>query len=414
PDEIVLYNSPDFTNFKSQEIIIENGVYIKVDPIINIGSNSSPRRRTDLTELINLILEKEQKVTNEIEDNKVLALTFEQWQSVIDIEKQIISDKKQVFQYKEKYFDNQRQILILTLEKPISIEQFDQITSPALDVTISVRKLSQSNQQRTVDWGIGKIVDGEKANNAELIEKLHISIGDFCDYEIIDAILDKGKVETNFKAQESEIERRRKALREIRYGDSENAELCKVIVAPANVKQIEPLLIRQFFNDKLDDSQQLAVCKALATEDIFLIQGPPGTGKTSVITEIILQIFDKYPNDKILISSQSNVAVDNVLTRLSRISSKEIKCVRIGREEKIEEDARQFEIEKAILNWQKSIQSKSLEYWEYYQQQNEKLLSGVKKIVNIEKIKEQNQELQNLAKKLTQIIERFNAELIIS
>lgn len=412
PDEIVLYSSPDFSNVKSQEIIIENGVSIKLDPIINIGS--SPRRKTDLTELINLILEKEQSVTNEIEDNKFLALTFEQWQSVIDIEKQIISDKKQVFQYKEKYYDNQRQILILTLEKPISIEQFDQITSPALDVTISVKKLSQSNQQRTVDWGIGKIVDGEKANNTEPIEKLHISIGDFCDNEIIDSILDKGKIETNFKAQESEIERRRKALREIRYGDSENAELCKVIVAPANVRQIEPLLIRRFFNDKLDDSQQLAVCKALATEDIFLIQGPPGTGKTSVITEIILQILDRYPNDKILISSQSNVAVDNVLTRLSRVFTKEIKCVRIGREEKIEEEARQFEIEKAILNWQKSIQSKSLEYWKNYQQNNEQILSGVKKIANLEKIKEQNQELQNLAKKLTQIIEKFNSELIIS
>lgn len=412
PCEIVLYNAPNFTNLKSQEIIIENGVSIKVDSIVNIGS--SPKRKTDLTELVNLILEKEKEVKNQIEDNKILALTFEQWQAVIDIEKQIISDKKEEFNYKDKYYDNQRQIVILTLEKPISIEQFDRITSRALDVTISVKRLSQSNQERTVQWAIGKIVDGEKLSNGELIEKLHISIGDFCDPEVIDSILDKGKIETNFKAQESEVERRRKALREIRYGDSENAELCKVIVAPANVRQIEPILIRRFFNEKLDDSQQLAVCKALATEDIFLIQGPPGTGKTSVITEIILQILDKYPNDKILISSQSNVAVDNVLTRLSRVPSKEIKCVRIGREEKIEEDARQFEIEKAMLNWQKSIQSKSLEYWENYQQQNEQVLSGVKKIANIEKIKEQNQDLENLAKKLTQIIERFNSELIIS
>ncbi|MHC5826848.1 MAG: hypothetical protein ACYT04_66010, partial [Nostoc sp.] len=170
----------------------------------------------DLTELVNLILEKEQQVKNEIEDNKILALTFEQWQAVIDLEKQIISERKQVFNYKEKYYDNQKQIVILTLEEPISIEQFDRITSPALDVTISVKRLSQSNQERTVQWAIGKIVDGEKLSNGELIEKLHISIGDFCDPEVIDSILDKGKIETNFKAQESEVERRRKALREIR------------------------------------------------------------------------------------------------------------------------------------------------------------------------------------------------------
>jgi len=43
------------------------------------------------------------------------------------------------------------------------------------------------------------------------------------------------------------------------------------------------------------------------------------------------------------------------------------------------------------LNWQKLIQSKSLAYWENYPQQNEQLLSGVKKIANIEQIKEQNQ-----------------------
>ncbi|HYW20995.1 MAG TPA: AAA domain-containing protein [Nodularia sp. (in: cyanobacteria)] len=411
PTEIVLYNSPAFTNLQSQEIILKNGVPIKVDSIIHIGSN--PKRKTDLTDLLNLICEREEQVKAEIEDNKALGFTFEQWQGVIDIEKKIISDRKEVFQYVDRYYDKQRQIVIINLVEPISIEQFDRITSPALDVTISVKRLSKSNKERTVEWAIGKIVDGERLNNGELIAKLHISIGDFCDPEVIDSILHKGKIETNFKAQESEIERRRKALREIRYGDSENAELCKLIVAPANVRQIQPLLIRQFFNEKIDDSQQLAVCKALATEDIFLIQGPPGTGKTSVITEIILQIIDKYPNDKILISSQSNVAVDNVLTKLSRVPNKEIKCVRIGREEKIEEDARQFEIEKAILNWQQSIQSKSLAYWQNYQEQNEQLLSGVKKIANIEKIKEQHQELQNLAKKLAQVIERFNSELII-
>jgi len=411
PNEIVLINTPEFNNIKSQEIVIENGLSVKIDPIVHIGF--SPKRKIDLTELVDLILKQEQQVKNEIENRKSTAQTFEQWQAVIDMEKQILSDKKQVFSYKHKYYDSKKQALILTLEESISVEEFDQITSPALDVTISITKSSKSNRQITIQFAIGKIVDGDKANNSELIDKLHISIGDYCDLDILDSILDKGKIETNLKAQESEIERRRKALREIRYGDCENTELSKAIVNPANVFQIEPIFIRKFFNERLDESQKLAVSKALATEDIFLIQGPPGTGKTSVITEIILQILDKYPNDKILISSQSNVAVDNVLTRLSRTPSKEIKCVRIGREEKIEEEARQFEIEKAILNWQKSIQAKSIEYWENYQKQNEQLLSGVKKISNIEEINEQNQELKTLSKRLTEVIERFNSELII-
>ena len=396
-------------NIKEQ--ILENGLQIKANPIIEVGSG--PKRKVDLSELIKQILQKEQQVKNQINNNRDLAATFEQWQSLIDIEKKIISDKKSVFEYREKYYDQQRQILILSLVKPISIEEFDKITSPPVPFTISIRKNLRSGKQKEMQWEIGDIIDGDKSSNGEVVEKLHISISDFSNPEIIESILDKGKIETNKRQQESEIEKRRKALREIRYGDCENTALSQVIAEPSNAKPIEASLIHKFFNQKLDESQQKAVCKALATEDIFLIQGPPGTGKTSVITEIILQILNQYPNDKILISSQSNVAVDNVLTRISRVEDKEIKCIRIGREEKIEEDARQFEVEKAIIKWQGSLSYKSLLYWKQYQEQNERLLSGVKKIAQLEDIKTKNKELQILAQKLTQIISRFNSDLII-
>jgi superfamily I DNA and/or RNA helicase len=411
PTEIVIIDEPEYVAPQTQELIVEKGIAVKVSPMVHIGNDL--KRKIDLSWLINQILEHDKAISNERENNQVLAATFEQWQSVIDLEKQIVTDKKQVFEYQKFAYDEPRQTLILTLTKPISIEVFDQITSPPLPVTISIRKNLPSNRQKDMQYGIGDIVDGEKSSDGELIEKLHISIGDFLDPEIIDSILDKGKIETNFKAQESEIDKRRKALREIRYGDSENQNLPKVIADPSNVKLITPVVIHRFFNQQLDESQQKAVCKALATEDIFLIQGPPGTGKTSVITEIILQILNQYPNDKILISSQSNVAVDNVLVRLSRIPEKEIKCIRIGREEKIEEDARQFEVEKAIIKWQDSISAKSLAYWQNYQEQNYQLLSGIKKIAQLEDVKNKNQELKILADKLTKIIAGFNSELII-
>ncbi len=289
----------------------------------------------------------------------------------------------------------------------------EKITSPPLPVTISTTKQSSSSRKKSNQLPIGDIIDGEKSSDGELIEKLHISIGDFCPDEIINSISNTGKIETDLQKEESEIEKRRKALREIRYGDSENPELSQVIVNPSNINLIEPILIRQFFNEQLDESQKKAVCKALATEEIFLIQGLPGTGKTSVITEIIWQIIKQYPNDKILIYSQYNVAVDNVLTRIYGVESQEIKCIRIGREEKIEEGAKQFEVEKAIINLQKSISEKSVIYWQKYLEKNEQLLSGVKKISELEEIKNKNQELKSLAGKLTKIIARLNSELVI-
>lgn len=408
PDKIIIIHESEDLSVKQKEIIVENGIRIKIYPIIDIG-DVGRKRKTDLSDLVDKLLKQEKVIKNEIENKQLLEEKFEQWQSVIDLEKEIVSDKKQVFNYKKFDYDQDRQILILTLTEPISIKIFYQITSPPLPVTISTK--AKPSPQKESQYSIGDITDGDKSSDGESIVKLHISIGDFFDPEIIGSILERGKIETNFKDRESEIEKRRKALREIRYGDAENQNLRNIIVNPSKVKLIESVKIDSFFNEQLDESQQKAVCKSLATEDIFLIQGPPGTGKTSVITEIILQILDQSPNDKILISSQSNVAVDNVLTMLPE---DKIKCIRIGREEKIEEYAKKFQVEKSILEWQKSIISKSLDYWQKYREKNEQMLSGsLKKMIELEKFRNKNQDLKVLAKNLTGTIAKFNSQFII-
>ena len=63
--------------------------------------------------------------------------------------------------------------------------------------------------------------------------------------------------------------------------------------------------------------------KAMACESLFLLQGPPGTGKTTAIVEVVLQTLKQNPNARILITSETHVAVDNALDRLSREFSEE-------------------------------------------------------------------------------------------
>ncbi len=186
PDYIVIYKELISVAPQTQEIIVENGVEIKVYPIVEIDSNL--RRKSDLTDLIYKIWEKEEEVKNEIENNRALAETFEQWQSVIDIEKEIIKEQKSTFQYQQKFYDQQRQIVIVTLTKPISVEDLEKITSPPLPVTISTTKPSSSSRKKSKQLPIGDIIDGEKSSDGELIEKLHISIGDFCPDQIINSI----------------------------------------------------------------------------------------------------------------------------------------------------------------------------------------------------------------------------------
>ena len=70
------------------------------------------------------------------------------------------------------------------------------------------------------------------------------------------------------------------------------------------------------------------VQKALACEDLFFLQGPPGTGKTTAIVEIILQTLRNKPGARILITSETHVAVDNALDRLtSHLSEAEMNLV---------------------------------------------------------------------------------------
>ncbi|MDR0644750.1 MAG: AAA family ATPase [Treponema sp.] len=63
-------------------------------------------------------------------------------------------------------------------------------------------------------------------------------------------------------------------------------------------------------------NQTKAIRNALDKTPFSVIQGPPGTGKTTVITEIVFQILAAKPEAKILITSQTNNAVDQVLENL--------------------------------------------------------------------------------------------------
>jgi len=71
-----------------------------------------------------------------------------------------------------------------------------------------------------------------------------------------------------------------------------------------------------FALEDLNQSQKNAVLKCLNCNNIFLLQGPPGTGKTQTITELVYQ-YSKM-GKKVLISSQTHIAIDNVIERLPK------------------------------------------------------------------------------------------------
>lgn len=99
-------------------------------------------------------------------------------------------------------------------------------------------------------------------------------------------------------------------------------------------------------NRKLNQGQLDAICKALAADDFFLIQGPPGTGKSTVIAEIvwqhILQNKKIWKSYKVLVTSETNLAVDNALEKLRNPYHTLVKPIRFGSEDKIDKEGRYF------------------------------------------------------------------------
>lgn len=113
-------------------------------------------------------------------------------------------------------------------------------------------------------------------------------------------------------------------------------------------------LISAFNNSERppNKSQSSTIIKGITTKDVLLVLGPPGTGKTTVILEWV-KYFVKEEGKKVLVSSQNNKAVDNVLEKL--IQEPGIDTIRVGKEDRIQDNIRPFMFESRALELQKKI-----------------------------------------------------------
>lgn len=151
------------------------------------------------------------------------------------------------------------------------------------------------------------------------------------------------------------INRQRRAIRNLNSEENEAPFLTSWLfdIDKANLPA-EEIEITHWNRTDLNPKQKKAVEGMLNAPDVYLLQGPPGTGKTTVIAEAIYQMVIR--GQKVLLSSQANLAVDNVFERLA--STPEIRMVRLGKDRKISEEGKQF-VEKNVLHtFYKSVGNK--------------------------------------------------------
>ena len=146
------------------------------------------------------------------------------------------------------------------------------------------------------------------ANNNSINEKDKKNI-EKCEYIVYDK-----------RAEETKILRQEAALNNFYSGYVKNPYLSTYLFNPEELENINLSSASEWewHLESLNEKQREAVRKAVSSNGIFLLQGPPGTGKTQVIAEAVAQLVKK--GKKVLISSETHKAIDNVFERLPKIA----------------------------------------------------------------------------------------------
>lgn len=112
----------------------------------------------------------------------------------------------------------------------------------------------------------------------------------------------------------AQFKRRLKALTALR----KHAELLRMLVDRRQriEESQDPLDEEADAFKKLDPPKQKALREILAIVPLFLLQGPPGVGKTFLVGDVVWRRFEDEPTTRILLSAQSNSAIDHLMNEV--------------------------------------------------------------------------------------------------
>lgn len=223
-----------------------------------------------------------------------------------------------------------------------------------------------------------------------------------------------GKLVIDTQPSRSKIRREQSALEVVARspGLAARSDLPNMIFDPATVQPPEPRVVESWVSDKLDDSKKAAVSAALGAPDVFLVQGPPGTGKTTFIAELVAQELLRNDRAKILISSQTNVALDNALDRIDRLHSNdsELRIIRLADPKfgKVAAEAERFRVDGQLAMWKQLTEIRSKEFLDEWVQRHGKSLDDVRESRFLESLGAFLDELASLEEELVRLESHYD------
>lgn len=314
----------------------------------NIMSSNEIGANTLIDELMAFEVEKEEEKAESLKTKDMAT----KWESILELQRKKIDKEKSTLGYsgfKVNEKDNSVEVY-LTKE-----EIADNIKFGPDDM---LRMTTKKNDNIEAD--VGYLRDYHRG----------VLTIDLAANAYIDNIASVGVICINKNLQEIAIKRQRQALKNVRFRENANPMISEIIFDPkkATSKNNELLTKNACHSKYIDDSKLKSLEKALASDDFFLLQGPPGTGKTTFISELVYQILDRKPDSKILIASQSHVAVDHSLTKIKE-AMPDVQLIRIGIKEKMSDAISNYTLDAFRKVWIQNVIERCVQALQEYKKE---------------------------------------------
>jgi hypothetical protein len=166
----------------------------------------------------------------------------------------------------------------------------------------------------------------------------------------------RGELAINTLAAQRALDHQTAALNTVFYDRAVSERLKGIILDPRTAEPVVQADDVVPTSADFDEEKLEILAKALGVQDILAIEGPPGTGKTKLIAEIVVQWLKRNPRHRILLSSQTHIALDNVLERITE-TELPLEIIRIGRsdETRISDLGHTLLLERRVEAWIKDV-----------------------------------------------------------
>lgn len=220
-------------------------------------------------------------------------------------------------------------------------------------------------QDRVVTYPGGKVT-GRISGVAFNIVTLEVTNGD------AHRTLRRGEISINTIAAQRALSHQTHALDAVMFDRAVSPRLRSIVLEPGCAQNVTPVNGIEPSDPDVDEEKRAILAQALGVEDILAIEGPPGTGKTKLITEIIIQWLQRNPSNRIMLSSQTHIALDNVLERVAKVAPS-LDMIRIGRpdEPRISEASKALLLDRRVEGWIKEVRLSAETDMERWAKENE-------------------------------------------